>query len=823
MVAQYCEHELLSSQCLEENDPGGLKGLAVLMEKCLAMLEDIQEFATLNSLGTIRRIVEKFPRRMQRDWVRWSFETFKNSGNQAKFPELVQFVRNESDEANSLYGRALFNTGLKSLPESRTGRKPATVFNVTTSQPTSSVKKSDCPLCKKAHLLSECREFQRKTLYERIRFLRRGRRCFLCLEHGHQAKDCSSKMECDVEGCEEKRHHRLLHKFSSPEPEESGSEPAAQSAGVFSAAVHPCSLPAKQTSYFMTLPVRVSSKDKDILTYALLDSGSQRTFCKRDLASELGAQGPRQILSLQTLSSGSCSHDTVEGELVSLSVQGFDSDSESFQLEDVFTVESIPARAAQMPDKEGLSKLEYLRGAKYGEISDKSVGLLIGLDTPVAFRQLDSRFGPEGFPSAIKTPLGWVLFGLGPSLDALGSLSASCMLVGRTEQCSDEFLPSPSCGFDRQNSREDRISFQIMEDEIKLVDGHYQLPLLWRSKETRLLNNRSMAENWLQSLRRTLSKSESMHKRYTEVMQSYIQKGYAEAAEDRDPNKNEAVWFLPLHPVINPRKPYKLRIVFDCAAKYMGVSLNDSQMQGPDLNNSLVGVLLRFRQEPVALVSDIEGMFHQVRVEPTDRNALSFLWWPEGDLKKDPKAYRMTVHLFGATSSPSCASFCLKKTASMFGRDYSARAVEAVKRNFYVDDCLVSVPTVKEAVSLVKELNEMLLRGGFRLTKWICNNQEVIDTVPEEERASVIKTAALDASTSERVLGVHWDIDSDAFSVGVSFSQKPNTRRGILSAIHSVFDPLGWVTPLLVEPKLLLRELTNRDWDEEVTESELRR
>ena len=120
----------------------------------------------------------------------------------------------------------------------------------------------------------------------------------------------------------------------------------------------------------------------------------------------------------------------------------------------------------------------------------------------------------------------------------------------------------------------------------------------------------------------------------------------------------------------------------------MGVSLNDSLMQGPDLNNSLVGVLLRFRQEPVALVSDIEGMFHQVRVEPTDRNALSFLWWPEGDLKKDPKAYRMTVHLFGATSSQSCASFFLKKTAaSLFGRDYSARAVEAVKCNFYVDDC----------------------------------------------------------------------------------------------------------------------------------------
>ena len=62
-------------------------------------------------------------------------------------------------------------------------------------------------------------------------------------------------------------------------------------------------------------------------------------------------------------------------------------------------------------------------------------------------------------------------------------------------------------------------------------------------------------------------------------------------------------------------------------ATCQGVSLNDKVHQGPDLTNSLVGVLQRFRQEQIALMADVEGMFHQVRVSEQDRDALRFLWW----------------------------------------------------------------------------------------------------------------------------------------------------------------------------------------------------
>ena len=84
-------------------------------------------------------------------------------------------------------------------------------------------------------------------------------------------------------------------------------------------------------------------------------------------------------------------------------------------------------------------------------------------------------------------------------------------------------------------------------------------------------------------------------------------------------------------------KPGKVRVVFDCAAQYQGVSLNSQILKGPDYMNNLIGVLMRFRQDQVAIAADVEAMFHQVRVRNEDRDALRFLWWPNGDLSRAPK------------------------------------------------------------------------------------------------------------------------------------------------------------------------------------------
>ena len=120
-------------------------------------------------------------------------------------------------------------------------------------------------------------------------------------------------------------------------------------------------------------------------------------------------------------------------------------------------------------------------------------------------------------------------------------------------------------------------------------------------------------------------------------------------------------------------------------------------LKGPGLTNSLLGVLTRFRQEHVAVIVDIEAMFHQVKVPDTDRSFLRFLWWPNGDLSCALKEYQMSLHLFGAVSSPACANFALLRMAEDNSQNFSADVTSTVRRNFYVNDCLKSLPSVEDA------------------------------------------------------------------------------------------------------------------------------
>jgi hypothetical protein len=145
-------------------------------------------------------------------------------------------------------------------------------------------------------------------------------------------------------------------------------------------------------------------------------------------------------------------------------------------------------------------------------------------------------------------------------------------------------------------------------------------------------------------------------------MQDYILNGYAEEVRGAECSDENLCWYLPHHPVYHQQKPNKVRVVFDCACSYHDQSLNEQLLTGPDFMNSLFGVLLRFRRYRFVFAADIEAMFHQVKTPLSDRRYLQFLWWKNGDMEKQPVTYRMTVHPFGAKSSPFCASFALRQT-----------------------------------------------------------------------------------------------------------------------------------------------------------------
>ena len=147
----------------------------------------------------------------------------------------------------------------------------------------------------------------------------------------------------------------------------------------------------------------------------------------------------------------------------------------------------------------------------------------------------------------------------------------------------------------------------------------------------------------------------------------------------------------------------------------------------------------------------------------------------------------MTVHLFGATSSPGCANYALKAAADDNEIELGSAPANFIRREFYVDDGLESVASVEEAVTLIKDTKEMCRRGGFNLHKFVCNNKDVIESIPIEDRAEGIKNIDLDqeALPLERALGVQWCVEGDSFqfriqcyknSIGYLFTVEPYLR-----------------------------------------------
>ena len=158
------------------------------------------------------------------------------------------------------------------------------------------------------------------------------------------------------------------------------------------------------------------------------------------------------------------------------------------------------------------------------------------------------------------------------------------------------------------------------------------------------------------------------------------------------------------------------------------------------------------------------------------------------------------------------------KTANDFGGDFDTQTVDTVNRNFYVDDCLRSVATVHEASRLANQLVQLLAKGGFRLTKWISNSREVLEQIPSGERAPSIANLDLEDLPTDRALGTQWDVEADTLSFHVKEKPVPDTRRGILSLVSSLYDPLGFAAPLILPAKVLLQQLCRLDfgWDETV-------
>lgn len=207
-----------------------------------------------------------------------------------------------------------------------------------------------------------------------------------------------------------------------------------------------------------------------------------------------------------------------------------------------------------------------------------------------------------------------------------------------------------------------------------------------RNPQTNIPNKREIALSHFLSLKKRFTCDPVFADRYSLVLNEYIWLGQAKLVDDKCTSTKGAIWYLPHHGVTNPNKPGKVCVVFIPSARYKGTSLNEQLYKGPDLLTSLIGVLLRFRQCPVPISGDIEKMYHQMLVLKHQQSLFRFFWNSPGDLR-EPKEYQMTVHVFGAISSPTSCIFTLRKTAENFGSRFP-NVAEVILNNIYLDNYL---------------------------------------------------------------------------------------------------------------------------------------
>ncbi|CAM4597167.1 unnamed protein product [Leuciscus chuanchicus] len=573
------------------------------------------------------------------------------------------------------------------------------------------------------------------------------------------------------------------------------------------------------------VPVKVKSKSgqRIVETYAFLDQGSSASFCTMGLMDRLNLSGRKTKILLRTMGQ----ERIVDSCIVSdLEVAGLDS-GWYCEMPDIFSQPRMPVNRSNIPRQDDLAKWPHLKHVYLPEI-DTDVELLIGMNVPRALEPLEIIRSVDEGPYAIKTMLGWTVNGpLGGECCDGPDMYQSAFTINRISAVTlDELWKQqfktdfPECSQEEQLglSRDDCRFLEMVNNTVKLVNGHYSIALPLKDRKISMPNNRKIAEQRTLNLKRRFIRDSSLHKDYTAFMNNLISSGYAEIVPTTDLERSDGkVWYIPHHGVYHPKKE-KIRVVFDCAASFQGASLNTQLLNGPDLTSTLIGVLTRFRKEPIVLMSDIEAMFHQVQVPGEDADLLRFLWWSSGDFSQCLAEYRMVVHLFGATSSPSCANFALRRCAEDNEEFFSQQVIDTIMNGFYVDDCLASVALEQEAISLYKGLKAICAKGGFLLTKWVSNSRSVLASIPEEERAKEVKDLDLDHDSLpiERALGVRWCVQSDTFKFSITIQERPLTRRGILSTVSSFYDPLGILAPVVFTAKRILQGLcrSRLGWDD---------
>lgn len=590
-----------------------------------------------------------------------------------------------------------------------------------------------------------------------------------------------------------------------------------------------CHVQKHNKVYYQIVPVTLVNGDNKFETYAFFDSGSSVSLVKKEVVDRLQIKGTYKPM-LLAWTNGNTQEDsesmTVEFKMIS-------PNGKTFNLNNMRTVKdlSLPTQSINVTTLK--KKFDYLKNIEFDSYEKAVPTILLGLQHAHLFRGIEERYRAYNEPVARLTKMGWLLYGSDHSYSKEKNHLFVIEEINKEERSMREimsnFFSIESFGVKvPQNeliSKIDERALKIMNDTIKLTKSGYEIGLLWKSEVVELPNSYKTALSRFLMLEKKLYKDTVVKDWYHDKIDEYLQKDYMRKLSPEEALiETPKTFYLPHFITVNKNKqPPKPRMVFDAAAKIDGVSLNSKLLSGPDMTESSLGVKMRFREGPItAITGDIEEMFHRVAIRKEDRESQRII------SRKNPEnaleIYEMNVMTFGATCSPACAQFIKNENARKFEDKYP-EAVEAIIKNHYVDDYLDSFSDLTKATQIVLDVIKIHDRANFRMRNFISNSKALLKLLPGD-RVSPLKEVKLDneENTYEKVLGMYWDIQNDKYKFKIKTNTESMiqpTKRQLLSSIMSVYDPLGLISHITIEAKIIMQNLwrVGIDWDDKIPEN----
>lgn len=656
---------------------------------------------------------------------------------------------------------------------------------------TSKVSGDKCQCCGETHSLSACMKFQKLSVDDRFKVVTSHRLCMVCFGNTHWASKC--RLSCPI--CS-RRHHSLLHREQEAKLTAGTSQASligrhrTTTILLGTALVHICDA-------FGTLHV----------VRALIDSGSQISAITTSCVERLGLRCSKWTVPISGLSGqkvpdikGQCQFD----------VQPRDK-----------SIPVIPTKAWVMPRITGeipansLSSKVRTQSAHLA-LADPAfdvpspVELLLGADVfPQIWCEKTVSLGP-GLPSAFLSIFGWILIGPVSDTEDEGQRLSLISLTSSVEKLIEKFWeveePAPvSPKFTEHGRCEQLFCTEASRDTM----GKFIVPLPLREDRPADAFNGSkqIAIKRFKRLEDKLGREPELYDQYRAFMLEYEMLGHMTVAS----RPGECI--IPHHGVQKVTAGVaKLRVVFDGSAQSVsGVSLNDCLYPGPKLQADIVDILFRFRMHRVAFTCDICKMYRQFWVHDKYRPYQHIVWRPHPH--DELKEFELNTVTYGLNCAPYLALRVLREIAKEVQVEFPEVSY-TLRAHTYMDDICTGADTVAQATSLQIDIIRVLSRYGLELRKWSSNSQEILAAVPADHRAT--GDLPFNESESVPVLGMKWIPEQDCFKYDVAPIIKSTTKRGVLSLIAKIFDPIGLLSPVIFLAKHIMQKVWRArvSWDE---------